>query len=633
MKTKLLSFVLILTSIYFSCNENPKQKKGSEQKISSDITSVPEWSKKAIWYQIFVERFRNGDPSNDPTPKDIVGTYPDSIPTNWSITPWGSDWYKPDAYFAQSNLKNKWDNLQLRRYGGDLQGVIDELDYLTNLGINAIYFNPLNDSPSLHKYDPRTWTHIDRNFGPKPQKDIEIIATENPIDPKTWKWTTADSLFLNLIKKCHQKGIKVIMDYSFNHTGTQFWAFKDIQAKGEKSKVADWYQIESFDNPSTPENEFSYKGWANVPFMPEMKKDYIGEHKEMPYEGNLHSQSAKNHILNIAKRWLDPNQDGKPEDGVDGYRLDVAAEVPMGFWREFRKVVRAVQPEAYLVGEIWWKKWPDELMFPNTFLKGDQFDAIMNYRWYRPTRNFFADAPASMKPSEFVIELKDKLNGIDINRSEAMMNLLASHDAPRVSTSLYNKNQYKFKDKPYDDINYKIDKPDAQTLAIQEMLLIFQYTYIGAPHIWNGDEVGMWGADDPDTRKPMVWTDIKYNDETTHPFGKKRKTDKVEQDTILLNYYKTLIQIRKSNPALVYGEINFSLVDDKNDILSYNRTYESNEIVAAFNKSEKKQTLKIPVSKEGNYKNALNASQIIKSEKGILQVELEGSKACIYILE
>jgi len=631
MKSKPIILILFISSLFIYCKNS--SQKSSDTLDSTIISSVPEWSKKAIWYQIFVERFRNGDKSNDPTPKDIMGTYPDSIPGNWAITPWGQDWYKPDAYFAQSNLKNKWDNLQLRRYGGDLQGVMDELDYLGNLGINAIYFNPLNDSPSLHKYDPRTWTHIDRNFGPNPQKDIDIIATENPVDPKTWKWTTADSLFLELIKKCHNRGIKLIVDYSFNHTGTQFWAFKDIKAKGEKSEVADWYEIESFDNPSTPENEFKYRGWSGVPTMPEMKKDFIGQHNEIPFEGNLHSQGAKNHIFNVVRRWLDPNQDGNPEDGVDGYRLDVAAEVPMGFWREFRKVVREIQPEAYLIGEIWWKKWPDELMFPNTFLQGDQFDAIMNYRWYRPTRNFFADAPQSMKPSEFVAELKDKLNGIDINRSQAMMNLTASHDAPRVSTSLYNKNQYKVKDKPYDDINYKLDKPDDKTRAIQQMVLIFQFTYIGAPHIWYGDEIGMWGGDDPDPRKPMVWTDIQYDDETHHPFDKKRKTDKVSQDSELLNYYKALIQIRKENPALIYGEITFSLVDDNNRTLAFNRTFESKEIVISFNKSDKKQMLQIPVSKDGNYRNALEPNQIIRSEKGILKIELDANKASIYIME
>jgi glycosidase len=621
-----LIFIIFCTII--SCNNTIPGK----HLKNKDFSSVPEWSKTAIWYQIFVERFRNGDTTNDPGREDIKGTFPDSIPGNWAITPWGQDWYKPDAYFAQSNLSNKWDNLQLRRYGGDLQGVMDELSYLQSLGINAIYFNPLNDSPSLHKYDPRCWHHIDRNFGPNPAKDKEIIFSEDPLNSATWKWTSADSLFLKLINKCHIMGIKVILDYSFNHTGKDFWAFNDVKKNGKNSKVADWYEIESFDNPATPENEFKYKGWANVPTMPEMKKDIIGK-KEMPFEGNLYSQGAKNHIFSVAKRWLDPNNDGNPEDGIDGYRLDVAAEVPMGFWREFRKEVKKINPEVYLVGEIWWKTWPDTLMLPNSYLQGDQFDAIMNYRWYRPTRQFFNNVPEQLTVSEFVAELKDKMTGIAFERQQAMMNLVASHDAPRISTDLYNKNPYKYKAKPYDDKYYKIDKPDAQTRAIQEMLLIHQFTYIGAPHIWYGDEIGMWGGDDPDTRKPMIWPDIQYEDETHYPFDVLRKKDKVEQDKGLMEFYKKMINIRKSNPALVYGDITFTVIDDKNGVLAYNRNFESKEIVVIFNKSGKKQSAKIPLSKAGNFINALNPSQTIKSENGFLHIELEGYKAVVYILD
>jgi cyclomaltodextrinase len=622
-------FLILVVLGFFSCNQQEENKEeNKEVQIGDSISSVPEWSKNAIWYQIFVERFRNGDPSNDPTREDIKNTYPDSIPGNWAITPWGQDWYKPDAYFAQSNLDRKWDNLQLRRYGGDLQGVIDQLDYLATLGINAIYFNPLNDAPSLHKYDPRHWRHIDRNFGPDPKKDIEITASEDPINPESWKWTTADSLFLKLIKKCHEKGIKVVLDYSFNHTGKDFWAFNDVKKNGKKSKVADWYEIEEFDNPETPENEFKYKGWAGVPTLPEMKKDIEGDHEDFPFEGNLHSQAAKNHIYAVAKRWLDPNNDGNFDDGVDGYRLDVAAEVPKDFWVDFRKVVREVNPDAYLVGEIWWKKWPDELLLPVQFLQGDMFDAIMNYRWYRPARHFFAEAPDPMLPSVFVEELEHKFKDIAPERQKAMMNLLASHDAPRVSTSLYNNGLYKYQVKPYDDENYKIDKPDAKTRAIQEMLLIHQFTFVGAPHIWYGDEVGMWGADDPDTRKPMVWADLEYEDETHHPFDKERRTDKVEQDTVLLAFYKKLIQVRKSNPVLIDGELTFALVDDTNNALAYTRSDNADEIVVAFNKSNETKTLEIPIKKEGNYKDVLS-DKSFQSENGKLKVELEGMKAII----
>jgi len=159
----------MVAGIFYSCSQNSKTAQDKNQAENH----VPQWSKEAVWYQIFVERFRNGDTTNDPTINDIKGTYPDSIPGNWKITPWNSDWYSPDEYFKQSPLPDQWNNLQLRRYGGDLQGVLDKLDYLESLGINAIYFNPLNDSPSLHKYDHRHWRHIDRNFGPNPKEDIK----------------------------------------------------------------------------------------------------------------------------------------------------------------------------------------------------------------------------------------------------------------------------------------------------------------------------------------------------------------------------------------------------------------------------------------------------------------------------
>ncbi len=623
--------IILLIGIMFllSCS-NEKAKNGNENMTNAkkSIASVPQWAKHAIWYQIFVERFRNGDTSNDPRRQDIQGADPDFVPKTWKISRWGQDWYTEDDYFKDAKAKNKWDNLQLRRYGGDLQGVIDKLDYLSDLGINAIYFNPLNDAPSMHKYDPRSWRHIDVNFGTNPDKDIEIIKSEDPINADTWRWTTADSLFLKLIKLCHAKGIKVVMDYSFNHTGRNFWAFQDVREKGKKSKFAEWYNIESFDNPETAENEFSYRGWSGVQILPELKKDIVGNDTEFPFEGNLHSPSLKQHIFNVAARWLDPNKDGNLSDGVDGYRLDVAAEIPKGFWVEFRKFVRKINPDAYLVGEIWWKKYPDELLAPHEFLQGDMFDAIMNYRWYKPARHFFAGAPDVIAPSKFVAELNDKLSGISRERSKAMMNVVASHDVPRVSTSLYNKVKYKYGTSPYRNSTYKIEKPDEATIAIQKMLLIHQFTYIGAPHIWYGDEVGMWGAEDPDTRKPMIWQDIEYEDEAKHPLNLPKRVDKVEQDTDLLNFYKKLIAIRKSNPVLIDGDLKFSLVDDKNSTLAYTRSDDKSQIVVAFNNSDDTKTLEIPVAGGSEFIDLLDNKTYIAKQKA-LKIELEEHTAII----
>ena len=171
---------------------------------------MPEWSKKAVWYQIFPERFNNGDKTNDPTVKDVLNIYPFIEPENWDIIPWTSDWFKRQPYEKKLNYEFHQIN-GLRRYGGDLQGVIEKLDYLEELGINAIYFNPIFEASSHHKYDASLYRHIDNNFGDDPDGDEKIWASENPLDPVTWKWSAADKLFLKLLEEAHKREIKIII--------------------------------------------------------------------------------------------------------------------------------------------------------------------------------------------------------------------------------------------------------------------------------------------------------------------------------------------------------------------------------------------------------------------------------------
>jgi cyclomaltodextrinase len=598
----ILTFFLVFILIFSACG--PQQPKNTSL-VDKTLASVPEWSKEAIWYQIFVERFRNGDTLNDPTPADMYGSYPDNYPPDWKITPWGHDWYSHEPWLDKIKAGNFYSKIQARRYGGDLQGVLDKMDYIQSLGVNVIYFNPLNDSPSLHKYDARNYTHIDRNFGPDPKGDIAIMDSEIHDDPASWKWTSADRLFLKVIEEFHKRGIRVIMDYSWNHTGKEFWALNDIKKNGSNSKYADWYNIIQFDDPKTPENEFKYEGWGGGnPYMPVFKKDIIPpDDKIMPFEGNLHSESLRQHIFNVTKRWLDPDKDGNPADGVDGFRLDVSGEVPMGFWRDYRKIVRSVNPEAYLVGEIWWLEWPDKLLDPKVFLEGDQYDAIMNYRWFRIARGFFGQAEPILTPTGFVSEI-DRINkGISMENLKAMMNVVASHDSPRLSTSLYNKTMDKYKAKPSDNPDYKINKPDERTLREQKLLLVHQYTFVGSPHIWNGDEVGMWGADDPDCRKPIVWDDIKYEPErANYDPGKKRPVDIVKPDKELFSFYQKLTKLRRENRVLSTGDLNFTLADDQKMVLSYTRSTGGEEIMVVFNRSDNVQSVTVPVKNKGSYK-------------------------------
>lgn len=605
--------VLCFLATFLSCKQ--EQTSLTSNKKHTAFNAPPEWSKNAIWYEIAVERFRNGDTNNDPTAKDIQGAYPGFVPKDWKITPWTQDWYKPDAYFKNTkNYKNFYgdtlqrfvDKVQMRRYGGDLQGVLDKVNYIDSLGITAIYFRPLNDAPSLHKYDARNWRHIDRNFGPNPEEDIKIINSEIPNDPSTWKFTHADSLFLKVIDAFHKKGIKVILDYSWNHTGKTFWAWQDVLKNQEKSKFKDWYWIDSFDDPNTSENEFKYHGWSGVHELPEIKetqKQDLTVDVEV-FEGNVYSKAVKDHIFAITKRWLDPNGDGDTSDGVDGYRLDVAAEMPLDFWRDYRKHVRNINPDAYLLGEIWWQEWPDKLLNPAPFLKGDIFDAVMNYRWFRASRHFFNTAPDTISANIFIDSIQKFRSDIGTNNNYAMMNYTCGFDTPRLLTSLFNKTKYKFKCKVHENPSYKIHKPDAKTFQTLKLLLAHQYTYIGAPHIWAGDEMGMWGADDPSCRKPLIWSDLTFENEETHPLGLNRPIDSVQFNYDLFNYYRKLIQIRKNNSVLVRGDIEF--IDQTNsDILLYRRFDNNNEIYVAFNIGKNDQKIKLPSGTKKNYKNLL----------------------------
>jgi glycosidase/predicted alpha/beta superfamily hydrolase len=559
---------------------------------------APAWAADAIWYQIFPERFRNGDPSNDPTVADVAPFTPDPMPANWRPTPWRWDWYKQEPWAAATG-KDFYGTAQFRRYGGDFQGVLDRLDYLQRLGVTALYFNPVNDAPSLHKYDTRSYHHMDRNFGPDPRRDEALMAAEDPADPATWRWTSADSLFLVLVKEVHRRGMKVLLDYSWNHTGVNFWAWRDVLARQQRSPYADWYEIQRFDDPATPAaNEFAYRGWAGVPSLPEWKK--VGRpagKTHGPIEGNL-VPGVREHVFAVTRRWLDPNGDGDPSDGVDGFRLDVADVVPLGFWRDYRRFVRSVNPEAYLVGEVWWEQWPDRMWDPRPWLQGDVFDAVMHYQWFTPTRSFFAGAPPQLTPTQYAATLDTLAMGMAPGFDKVLMNLTASHDTPRFSTAIYNPGKNKYQVTPRDNPGYKVDRPDDRTRRILAMILVQQYTWRGAPHIWNGDEVGMWGADDPDERKPVVWGDIRYDDETTHPFGQPRRRDRVEPDTALYGMHQRLIALRKAHlRVFVEGAHRWLVTDDAKGVLAYARTLGSQEIVVAFNRSERPREFRLPAGR------------------------------------
>ena len=588
------------------------------------ISEPPAWSHDAVWYQIFVERFHNGNPDNDPDLSTMRGSWPHLQPEGWTVTPWSHDWYERDEWAKASNL-DFYTAVQLRRYGGDLKGVIDKLPYLADLGINAIYLNPLNDAPSLHKYDARNYHHIDVNFGPDPEGDLAAIATEDPGDPSTWVWTMADLEFLDLIEKAHRLGIRVILDVSWNHTGITFWAWQDVLKNGAKSRYADWYEIESFD-------PFSYKGWAGVPELPELKKfGAEGRKHGQPVPGTLHPD-VRDHIFAVTRRWMDPYGDGRTEYGVDGFRLDVAELIPMGFWREYRTFVRSINKDAYLVGEVWWETWPDKMLDPGPWVKGDVFDAVMNYRWYKPTRSFFANAqPSVLTASQYVAHLDSVSRGIKTSTQRAMMNLTASHDSERFSTSILNADRrYKYRMSPRETPDLNVGPADAWTRRLQRLILIHQFTYIGAPHIWNGDEFGMGGADDPDMRKPILWPELSFEDERAHPFGKPRATVPARADMETHAFYKTLIAIRRGHPALRTGSLQYAQTSDPVNGLAYVRTAGDDRVIVVFNNAASATDMNVKGVPDGAYVDAVSGTPYRISGRSV-SLKMDGKSALILI--
>ncbi len=605
-------FVISIIILISACMNNAIKEENGVLKIST-----PQWAKEAIWYQIFVERFYNGNPLNDPTPENIFATSNyRQTPVDWSVTPWTHNWYELEEWTKDLNT-DFYGCLGLRRFGGDLQGVFDKLDYLQDLGVNAIYFNPLNDAPSLHKYDVRNYHHIDVNFGPDPEGDNKLIASEDPNNPATWKWTSADKMFLKLVDELHKRGMRLVMDYSWNHTGVEFWAWKDIVENQEKSRYKDWYAINEFDDLTTEEDEFEYEGWLNLHSLPEIKKVNLTTKRKIghPYEGDI-NKGAKAHIFDVTKRWLAPN--GDTSKGIDGFRLDVADHVGMVFWRDWRKYVKSINPEAYLVGEIWWEKWPDALMDPVPYLSGNVFDAVMFYQVYRPARSFFGKMDNRIDAKQFKDSLEFQWNRLDPDVVKVMMNTAATHDSPRLLTSFANPTKYKFNAKPNDNPDYITGLPDEETYRRVKLYLIHQFTSLGAPHIWNGDEMGMTGGDDPDCRKPLWWPEYEFDAEYRNNFQPGEKIyDEVGFNQQHFDFYKKLIQIRKNNAVLNEGDFNFLIAEGHK--LAYERTDGVDQIVIIFNLADEPYAFNLGM--DGEYMNLLTNEKASGNEfnLGVLQ--------------
>jgi glycosidase len=563
--------------------------------------TLPEWAKGIVWYQIFPERFANGDTTNDPTVEKVFKN--DSfIPQDWKVSKWTSNWFEQAEWEKNRGGKLR-DHIFHRRYGGDLQGIINRLDYLKELGVGAIYLNPVFDAVSLHKYDGSTFHHIDFNFGPDPISDQLAAEGEIPENHLTWVWTKSDSLFLKLCEEVHNRGMKIIIDGVFNHTGIQFWAFQDIVKNGEQSKYKDWFIVKSFDDPTTSQNEFDYKGWWGTKFLPEFNRT----------KSDLHS-GPKQYIFHSTLKWMDPNNDGDPSDGIDGWRLDVAREVPIGFWKDWRKLVKSINPNAIIVGELW------ELS-PDFISENGVFDALMNYNFAFAVNEFFIANKKQIKVSEFIEKLKE----IDLTYPEryldVIQNLVDSHDTDRLLSMIINPDRGYDRDADERNPNYSPAKPDSIHYEVQKLIALFQMTYRGAPMIYYGDEVGMWGADDPHDRKPMIWYDLIYDDEVISEasgFKKGFGRYEVKQNKELLSFYQKIIRFRSANPALIEGTLKFLYLNDEKKSFVFERKLNDNWFVVAFNLGNEPDSISIYFDKQ-----EISFEEYLSGEKGLVKSSKE----------
>ena len=558
--------------------ETPKSFPENKGVALADLQPVPAWAAEAIFYQIFPERFRNGDPANDPT-RDTLET-PIVPSNNWRISSWTADWYARDEWEKELGPNFYQHGVFDRRYGGDLQGVLDKLDYLKELGINCIYFNPLFHSRSMHKYDGNSFHHIDPNFGPNSRGDLALIEKETS-DPSTWQWTAADKLFLKVIKECHARGIRIIIDGVFNHTGRDFFAFKDLRKNQGKSRYKDWYVVSEFDDPATKRNEFSYRGWWGHATLPIFAASADG--KDM-FAG------PKEYVMQATKRWMLP--DGKDRSlGIDGWRLDVADERPAKFWADWNAFVRKCNPEAYTTAEIW--KDAAQLV------KEGGFSASMNYNAFAiPVKGYLVDD--NIGPSKFVNLTNERREGFPPAVAYVMQNLMDSHDTDRLASMIVNGEgtQYENGEISFNTNNdarasstYRIRKPNDRERDIQRLIVLFQMTYVGAPMIYYGSEAGMWGGHDPDDRMPMVWEDLKYDPQAIDPRGDEREPDDVNFEPELFKFYKSAVALRRGHDALNHGDYQVVFTDNEKDSMAFVRRSGQEKLLIALNRSGEEVTL------------------------------------------
>lgn len=425
--------------------------------------TTPYWLQDSIFYQIFPDRFANGDRENDPP----------------NVQKWGSP---PTSRGFQ---------------GGDFRGIIQHFDYIIDLGINALYLTPIFSSPSTHRYNASDYFQIDPKLG-----------------------TLTD--FHALINIAHRNDIRIVLDGVFNHCGRGFFAFTDVLENGEDSPYRDWFHIKRFPldayGPGEPQN---YSGWWNYKALPKL---------------NTSNQKVRKYIFSVARYWI--------EQGADGWRLDVPNEIDDDdFWAEFRRVVRSANRDACLIGEIWDinPRWADDT----------HFDGLMNY----PVKNaLLAFLQGHENAYQFGERIQSLFQAYSHDNLYAMYVPLDSHDTERFITLM----------------SGNVDK--------LKLAFLFQMAFPGAPAVYYGDEIGLEGGKDPDSRRAFPWKETDWDHE-------------------LRSWVRTLISLRKRTPCLRRGD--FVEIQAEDGVYAFARQLGEDKVLVILNASGRSRRIEIPCESMG----------------------------------
>ncbi len=529
--------------------------------FESSTVQTPDWAKGAIWYSILPERFANANPANDPM-SNLV------IPKAWDAA-----WEDPgddeiQRYWSISSANPKlaprtgsrpvWtSSIFFRRYGGDLQGIQSHLDWLKSLSVDAIYLLPIFQSPSLHKYDATDFRHIDPTLAAPQAQDPQVLG------PDQWQWTPADNYFINeFLPSVHKKGMRVVLDAVWDHVSVDHWAFQDVLSQDINSQYADWFDV-AFDDAGRLDHWFGWPHRRNG-HMPKARQTAAGDF----------TPAYKEHIFRITRRWMDPDDDGDPSDGIDGWRLDVAGEVGQTFWRDWRKLVKSINPDAVIIAELW--------NDAGSSLDGSSFDGQMNYPFAYPVTRWL-DGDSRPDVGKELAQVYNHHPAVDL----VQLNLLSSHDTERLASRLMNPGRgfdQQAGTNALLDGTYDRSEPDLPARDRSALAAALLATWPGAPMIFYGQEIAMAGADDPDNRRPMPW----------HALSDQKNETAPPQTLHPLSTYQYWLSLRKDpslSPVLRYGDLNLVLTPDP-DLLIFTRSLNDTLVIVALNRSDQTKDIK-----------------------------------------